>query len=339
MQTTNPTAEHRIGSTASVARALASSVRWVFSLPTSRTRLDPAGAPRQRTTGARATGAISLLIAAAVIVGACGRATDEPVGAVTADNTDTNTAEATVTAPAPDPTTATTPETAPPTQPPTIPTTPPTTAPATASPGSSNDTGTAATSATADGPILPTDLVLTSAGVGPFVFGALDGDVVYGLEPLLGYATTDETTVYTDSFEGQYFDDSQASFTFPVGREACYQNGLCVHFGGDDETALTFVGFWQGEPVTVDESPLATQAGVTVGSVWADFPDAMTVNSGGCYTNGWGQADGVDLDLTSSTVFAVPNDSGDWTTSIPAQSDVTVRSLHAGSVRTPFADC
>jgi hypothetical protein len=82
---------------------------------------------------------------------------------------------------------------------------------------------------------------------------------------------------------------------------------------------------------------------MTVGSVWADFEDVMTV-SGGCYVTAYGETAGVQLELSATTgdLFA-PTFSETDTTEVfvqPGPEVMVVDSLSAGEQeRTLIGDC
>lgn len=172
-------------------------------------------------------------------------------------------------------------------------------------------------------------------GIGPFWFGQPKGEVAYGLEPILGYANRDSSTAYPNmDANGDYLDDAGTeSFIAPYGSEVCFDNGLCVYFGGTDAESQTFVGYHQGDTNTANDPTLSTKSGVTVGSAWADYTGVMEVSPGGCYTYGGGRVDDVLLDLESSgTNFGGFDESGNWVSNVPGVDEVTVMGIHTGAM-------
>lgn len=182
-----------------------------------------------------------------------------------------------------------------------------------------------------DGFLLVDDLVLHGEGIGPFTFGTSSIEVHDNLQPLLGYPAESFTEEYPNTADGVFLDEfGEIEFVQPYGETVCYENGLCVDFGGDTPDDLTLLGYTQDAP-TGDEPTLATADGVTVGSRWADYEDIFEVGEGGCYSIGSGAVGGIELTLVSDgTPFIEITDDGESTYHRPEPDDVHVVSLAAG---------
>ena len=189
----------------------------------------------------------------------------------------------------------------------------------------------AATTTTTRPALTAADLTLTESGVFPFLFGDDDATVISGLTTALGPPDFDGAQTYP-IVDGEFFLDAteQEGFTHPVGRNVCYPNGLCAQFGGDTVDTLTFTG-WQ---VSDGFAPQPTTAeGITVGSVLSDFPGAVDVGQGGCYSVGYGDASGVELTLLSAgQPFLYFDEEGNFVLQTPAVEDLSVLSLVAGDL-------
>ena len=156
------------------------------------------------------------------------------------------------------------------------------------------------------------DLVLSAAGIGPLMFGDAGDSTIAALASALGTPTEDTTHEYTISCsssdacngytDGYTDEDGFLTFGYPIGRSVCFGNGLCAIFGGSTSDELPFVGWSLSRLREVgDNSPgLLTATGMTLGSVWADFEDVMSV-WGGCYVTAYGETSGVQLQLSATT--------------------------------------
>lgn len=199
--------------------------------------------------------------------------------------------------------------------------------------------GGAATTTTTPAPAQLTAeaLVLRSDGLGPFAFGVPADGLVVRLAPVLGEPVIDETLEYPLPAEGGFAVDEFGDevFAHRWSRSTCFENGLCVQFGGDAEANVTFVGWIYG-----GIGELATASGVTTESRWADFP-AMTVYEGGCFSDGTGTIEGIDLSLASDgELFADFDDDGNMIPGSPDPADVFVVELRSGTLPVyPFLDC
>ena len=231
------------------------------------------------------------------------------------------------------------PTTPPETTPTTTPSTPPETTPTTAVIATAPETTTtsaapATTSApaTTAAPVTAADLTLASNGVHPFEFGDADAAVVAGLTAALGSPLLDRAQAYPDAADDGTFLDatSEEGFIDPFGRTVCFPNELCTHFGGPTADSLTFTG-WR---LDSDGSPqVTTAAGVTAGSLLSDHLDDIDVGEGGCYTNGFGYTDGINVGLLSTgEPFATFDADGNYLTNTPDPATVTVLSMTAGEV-------
>jgi len=189
-------------------------------------------------------------------------------------------------------------------------------------------------------PLTPADLVLRSDGIGPLVFGAPVADTLGVLTAVLGPTIIDESANYPNEPTPGQFESVEGDYGFahPFERQVCFDNSLCITFGGSAPDRLAFVG-WElsaGNP-----PPLATTAGIAVGVRWADFAGSMTVEQGGCYSAGYGQSAGVTLYLESSGEwFQSFDDAGNYVVGNPDPADVTVTSMSAGNLRIfLYGDC
>lgn len=233
------------------------------------------------------------------------------------------------------------------TTPPTIglPTTtaPPTTAPSTTDPTSSTaptDVTTSTTPPTTEpSELTADDLVLIFDGVEPFLFGAAADDVVGGLTDLLGAPGRDDSAEYPEPDDGYFLDEEgEEAYVFPFGRTVCFPGGLCTQFGAGADSALIFTGWTFGGD---GAAGLATIDGITIGSLWADHAEVITVEPGGCFQIGSGQAEGVELTLESTgDPFVAVDDEGNLTPQTPDPADVAVIDMSAGELPfVTFADC
>lgn len=220
-----------------------------------------------------------------------------------------------------------------------------TTAPDTAGPVDT-DAATDTAAPTDTGAALPAnrrdELVLRSNGLGDVDFGRPDIEVIPYITARLGQPTTDqlgEYPTFDDEFDAYVnFDDD--GFSRPFGRTTCYDNRFCVFFGGDSSDALSFVG-WSQEGFDLRSDPLSTADGITVGSRASDHVGVMTVDQGGCFTTGTGEAAGVLLYVASEgEPFETVDEDGNFVQGNPDPSEVVVQGLEAGD--RPFflfADC
>jgi hypothetical protein len=233
------------------------------------------------------------------------------------------------------PATTAPPTTAPAIAPPT--TAPPTTAPATVPP-TTVPPSTVPPSTMAP-PLTPADLSLLSDGIGPLRFGDPEDDMVTRLSAVLGAPTDTFAVGYPIPVDGVYATDEfgEERFVHPTSSTTCFDNGLCVVFGGPAAGALTLVG-WSQDSGT---GALATPEGITVGSRWAEHPAAMTVDEGGCFSAGSGSTAGIYLWVQSQgTPFLEALPDGTLVTHVPDPADVVVTRLESGDLPYwPFIDC
>lgn len=204
-----------------------------------------------------------------------------------------------------------------------------------------SDTTTPPTTAA---PVTVADLVLRGDGIGPIVFGAPAAETLGTLAGLLGPVTSDISMAFPIVSEsGSFTDDTgEVLFEFPFGRTSCFANGWCAQFGGPSDLALQFVGWSYGSDADPPiEPPLVTAAGIGMASRWADHLDAMDVPPGGCYSIGYGDTDGIALDLLSTGVaFLVVDAAGNSTPTLPDPADVRVVAMRAGAqVGYLYLDC
>lgn len=220
-------------------------------------------------------------------------------------------------------------------------TAPPTTAPPTAAPTTAPPATTAPPTAapTTPPPLTVASLVLMSDGIGPFRFGAPGADLVAQLGSVLGAPASDTTTDYPVVIDGGYARDAfgEEVFAHPVGRATCFGNGLCVYAGGPTATDVAFVGWNFAGAVP---PALTSPTGVTTGSRWSAFP-TMTVDEGGCYSEGTGSIDGISLSIVSEGVpFGAFDAAGNYVAGRPDPAAAVVVNMQAGiQPGFPFIDC
>jgi hypothetical protein len=203
--------------------------------------------------------------------------------------------------------------------------------------------GSGTTAAPVTTSAIPTTLVelaLVSDGLGPLRFGS-DGDtVILIISSVLGPPISDAPAEYpTPAGDGSYTSlDEELGWAQPFGRTVCWANGFCGEFGGATAGPYTFQGWFYAE---TDVDPLSAPSGLDVGSTWAEFADVITVNPGGCYSVGYGTADGVTLAMQSSgEPFVNVDEDGNETPSSPDPADVTIMQMQAGEqVTYLFEDC
>ncbi len=217
---------------------------------------------------------------------------------------------------------------------------PESTAPATTSPATTvPSTSTAPSTTEAREPESPDDLILAFDGIRPLAFGTNDANVVATLVALLGDPISDESTEYETPEAGRFVNESlEEAFVSRFGRTVCFTNGLCTQFGAGSATALQFVGWEFGGD---DAAGLATEDGITVGSLWSDHAEAIVADEGGCFAVGSGAADGVDVLMQSSgEPFMLVTADGGFEIGSPDPADVVVIALSAGDLPIQlFADC
>jgi len=184
-------------------------------------------------------------------------------------------------------------------------------------------------------------LILRGDGVGPFALGMPYADVLAGLSAQLTLASN-EAFEYpvVDEYGGHRSADENRGFVAPFGRVACWSDGadgqLCAAFGGDNVAALSFVGWTYGGSV------LGTISGLTVGSLWSEFPTLIGSEQGGCYSESSGTFDGVLFSVVSAGApFGIFDEFGNYVSGgVQNPADVSVTSLAAGDF--PYdtnADC
>jgi hypothetical protein len=266
-----------------------------------------------------ALAAVTVLFAAACSDDDGGQSSDSTIGASTAATSSTAAPESTVVTSSTDAAATTAgPTSAPATTEPaptTAPTVPPTAAPS------------PPTTAAAQ----PAALALMSTGIGSVAFGTPETEALATFESALGPVSSEIANSYpNDLGDGTYLDEAGVdAFVHRAHRTACFDNALCVVFGGDAPGALEFVGWVQNNQGV--DAPLATASGITAGSTWADHVDAIEVAEFGCYTVGYGTTEGIRLTLTSvGEPFTSFDDAGNAVATRPDPGDVSVIELAAG---------
>lgn len=263
------------------------------------------------TRRARVAPVAALLLALAA--SACGGGGDEETSA-TATSTTVDEAAATTTTVA----TTTTPA--------------PTTSAAASTTAAPSTTAAATSTTTTVAPLTAADLDLAPAAIGPVAFGTGVDPALAVLTPLLGPPATDDSTEFpfADEVTGAYLNDADEIFAFPLQRRICFANGLCTSFGGRSTDDLQLVGYDYYTAEAPVEPVLTTVLGLPLGATWGDFPDAMTAQAGGCYSQGVGESGGVQLILISSGELFGTFDGETYTSAVPDPSQVTVYGMVSG---------
>jgi hypothetical protein len=174
---------------------------------------------------------------------------------------------------------------------------------------------------------------LRADGIGQIAFGTPETDALAVMGAVLGDVASDTSNTYAvDRGDGTYLDDASGEvFTHPAQHTACFDNALCVVFGGVAADTLTFVGWVQNNQGV--GPPLTTIDGVAAGSTWADHVDVLDVADSGCYSVGYGTTSGgigVEL-LSAGDPFLAYDDDGNEIPTEPDPADVTVTQLSAGT--------
>jgi hypothetical protein len=186
------------------------------------------------------------------------------------------------------------------------------------------------------------DLDLAEAAIGPVAFGTGVDPALAVLSPILGPPATDDSYEfpYADEVTGAYLSDADEIFAFPLQRRICFANGLCASFGGRAADGLQLVGYDYYTAEAPVEPVLTTTLGLPLGATWGDFPDAMTAQAGGCYSQGFGDSAGVELVLLSSGDFFGTFDGDTYTSAVPDPAQVTVYGMRSGeNASYLYADC
>ena len=186
---------------------------------------------------------------------------------------------------------------------------------------------------TTTAPLTAADLQLSGTAIGPVAFGTGAQAALDVLVPLLGAPATDTSATFPTADEsGSFINEADESiFAFPFLRRACFDNGFCISFGGASVEELQFVGYDYFSAEDPIEPVLTTTQGLPLGARWSDFPDAMTANPGGCYSQGFGESGGATLVLQSSGEFFGTFDGETYTTAVPDPAEVTVYGIRSGS--------
>lgn len=167
-------------------------------------------------------------------------------------------------------------------------------------------------------------------GLGDLNFGTAPDVVIETISATLGAALIDHPDEFRAAVGGSFQnDETSQAFMSPFGRTVCWP-GLCAQFGGDDPSALSFVGWDRFADPAASTVPLAAADGVTLGSRWSDFLDVMIVQPGGCPTSGSGSTTG-GIELALQGQFSTQSDSGEYVELLPDPSQVTVVAMGAGS--------
>jgi hypothetical protein len=183
-------------------------------------------------------------------------------------------------------------------------------------------------------------LVLAADGIGPVAFGASQADTLTVLEAALGPFSSDVINAYPiDRGDGTFYNAATGgAFAYPAEYTTCFDNALCVVFGGAPGS-LTFVGWVQNNQGV--DPPLRTIDDVTAGSIWADHLDDLEVPDAGCYSYTIGSTRGIVVGLYSNgEPFLAYDDAGNQIETDPDPADVTVVELSAGDLPfNPEEDC
>lgn len=275
--------------------------------------------------GRRRRGLAAVTLAAGMALAGCGDGDASPAS-VPSDSVDTVAAATTAVATTAAPTTVT-PTTVPPT------TLAPTTVAPTLAPTTTAAPTTTEVPTTTAPPLTAADLDLHVAAIGPVGFGTAADAAAAILQGVLGAPTSDVLAEYPTPFEGSWTDAEDGIFAFQYLRRICFANGLCTSFGAASPSALQLVGYEYVERDAPIDPILTTGSGVPLGARWSDYPTAMTAFAGGCYSDGYGDAEGVTLLLRSDgdPFLVVDPTTFDATPQVPAPSMVTVHGMISGS--------
>lgn len=195
-------------------------------------------------------------------------------------------------------------------------------------------TATAAAPETSTTVATPVDpLQIRVGGFGRFDFGTRPLDMLSLISTKLGAPTSSTPQDFPVANGAVYATpDAQLSFTRPIAQKVCWSE-LCVYLGGDAAASLAFVG-WEyiagaAAPPTVK---LHNADGITLGSRWAAFGSAMSVQPGGCAsaTAGRGSTSDSTHLFVQGANFKVPNAAGGFDPATPDPSVVTVSGMFAG---------
>jgi hypothetical protein len=85
-------------------------------------------------------------------------------------------------------------------------------------------------------------------------------------------------------------------------------------------------------PGATTSPTLSNRDGVTIGSRWSDFLDALVIPPGGCFSEGYGHtADGIFV-VVAGGWFQEDAGDGVWIDVLPDPSEVTVRAMAEGTL-------
>ncbi|MBI4884660.1 MAG: hypothetical protein HY826_11485 [Actinobacteria bacterium] len=183
----------------------------------------------------------------------------------------------------------------------------------------------------------PIVLTLRGDGIGPFDFGGDPDALIAEMNFQFGAPISDESREYPidDGFGGFTTAEGDWGFTAASGREMCWSVDFCAEFAGADPASHSFAGW-----TYYSSTGLLSTSGVTIGSLWSEFP-SMNVATSGCYTSGYGDIDGINLGLQSSgETFGAYDDAGNYIAVMPLPEQVTVNYMTAGTIPYAFeGDC
>lgn len=179
-------------------------------------------------------------------------------------------------------------------------------------------------------------LRLSETGVGPVAFGAPIAEVFDFIAPLLGAVDSDTLEEYPVERGSRHYDEFEdSSFAFPFGRKLCFENWLCLSFGGETADSLVLAGWSQSyssDAIPTDSGlsidlALSEVDGVEMGWVCYGFANAT-----------YGE---IELGLTSlGEPFVSFDDEGSLIEGSPDPSDVVITSMAAGTrPKFEFNDC
>ena len=157
---------------------------------------------------------------------------------------------------------------------------------------------------------------LTATGVGSARFGEVSyDDFMEHMKPKLGGVSGAVMNSYVSDGDSYTRREAPPSrFDYPSSRTVCFENSLCIYFGGPSDQDLKFVGFRQYDP-----GAFGTESGAQVGLLLSNFPDVVQLGEGACAAIN-GTVDGVKFEAN-----AQPNESS-------ADLDGLIVVLRAGSV-------
>ena len=172
-------------------------------------------------------------------------------------------------------------------------------------------------------------LVLKANGVGDMFFSATPAAAISYFTANFGTVMSDDTQTFEEPAGSSWWDSTRGqSFAFRYSRVTCFSGDqdydLCILFGGNTLSSLTFVGY------LYTGSSLVDTRGLGPGARGSDFPGTISSIGFGCSYNGFGEAaSGIHLELVS--IGRPFNDPNTGTVNQLTQSEVVVSVMLGGT--------